>query len=35
LFAVMSDATIPTITVEMPYARTLGPYLARLIDASR
>ena len=31
----MSDATIPTITVEMPYARTLGPVLSRFFTGLR
>lgn len=31
----MTDATIPTVTVEMPYARTLGPVLSRFFTGLR
>ena len=31
----MSDATIPKTTVEMPYARTLGPVLSRFLTGLR
>jgi uncharacterized OB-fold protein len=31
----MSDATIPMTTVEMPYARTLGPVLSRFFTGLR
>src|SRR5882672_9762564 len=31
----MSDSTIPTMTVEMPYARTLGPVLGRFLTGLR
>ena len=34
-FVLMSDATVPTITVEMPYARTLGPVLSRFFTGLR
>lgn len=31
----MTDTTIPTVTVEMPYARTLGPVLSRFFTGLR
>ncbi len=31
----MSDSTIPMITVEMPYARTLGPVMSRFFTGLR
>ena len=31
----MTDATIPTVTVEMPYARTLGPVISRFFTGLR